>query len=277
MIKQYHLIGVNRLKVVLFCGGPGMRLGSSIENIPKPLVPIGGKPILLLLMKYYSFYGHKDFVLCLGYRGEQIKRFFLNYDECLSGDFVLSNGSKKKLFKSDIEEWRITFAETGLQTNVGQRLKMIQKYLDEEEVFLANYSDGLTDLYLPNMIRYFNQRKRIGCLLTVKPAVVFHSVLATKDKYVKKIRQLNQTELRINGGFFIFRKKIFDYIKKGEDLVNEPFQRLIKEHELITYKYDGFWASLDTYKDKQRLDEIDTSGSSFWEIWNKNEDEKVCE
>ena len=254
-----------------------MRLDSSMEPIPKPLIPIGGNPILLLLMKYYSFYGHKDFILCLGYRGEQIKRFFLNYDECLSGDFILSNGSKKKLFKSDIEEWRITFAETGLQTNVGQRLKMIEKYIDEEEVFLANYSDGLTDLYLPNMIEYFGQRKKIGCLLTVKPAVVFHSVSATKDNYVKNIRQLNQTELRINGGFFIFRKEIFDYIKEGEDLVNEPFQRLINKHELLTYKYDGFWASLDTYKDKQRLDEIASSGSSFWEIWNKNEYEEVCE
>jgi glucose-1-phosphate cytidylyltransferase len=255
-----------------------MRLHPSTETIPKPLVPIGGRPLLLLLMKYYSFYGHKDFILCLGYRGDHIKKFFLDYDECLSGDFVLTNGSKKqKLFKSDIKDWRITFAETGLGSNIGQRLKMVQKYLDKEEVFLANYSDGLTDLCLPKMIDYFAKRDRIGCLLTVKPAVVFHSVLATRDNYIKSICQLNKTELRINGGFFIFKSQIFDNIKEGEDLVNEPFQRLIKKRELVAYKYDGFWASLDTYKDKQRLDEIASTGFSCWEIWNQKKQEGNCE
>jgi glucose-1-phosphate cytidylyltransferase len=248
-----------------------MRLYPSTEAIPKPLVPIGGKPILLLLMKYYSFYGHKDFVLCLGYRGEEIKKFFLSYDECLSGDFILSNGNKKeKLFKSDIEDWQITFAETGLNSNIGQRLKMVQKYLGKEEMFLANYSDGLTDLYLPNIIDYITRQGKIACLLTVKPSVAFHSVLATKDNYVKNICQLNRTPLRINGGFFVFKNQIFDYIKEGEDLINEPFQRLIKKHELVAYKYNGFWASLDTYKDKQRLDEIASKGSSYWEIWNQH-------
>ena len=257
------------MKVVLFCGGQGLRLQPSTERIPKPLVQVGGKPLLLQLMKYYSFFGHRDFILCLGYKGEEIKKFFLNYDECLSGDFVLSNGDKKqKLFKSDIEDWKITFAETGLNSTLGERLKMVQKYLDGEDIFLANYADGLTDMYLPNMMEFFLKRGKIGILITVKPSVVFHYVSATKDNYVKDICQLNKTPLRINGGFFIFKKQIFDYIKPGEDLVNEPFQRLIKKRELIAYKYDGFWASLDTYKDKQRLDELASKNSSFWEIWN---------
>jgi glucose-1-phosphate cytidylyltransferase len=260
------------VKVVLFCGGLGLRLHPSTENIPKPLVSVGGKPVLLLLMKYYSYFGHKDFILCLGYKGDEIKKFFLNYDECLTGDFVLSNGDKKqKLFKSDIEDWKITFAETGLTSPLGERLRSVKKYLDGEEVFLANYSDGLTDMYLPNMIKYFTKRDKIGCLVTVKPSVVFHYVSAGKDGYVKNICQLNQTPLRINGGFFMFKNKIFDYINPDEDLVNEPFQRLIKKHELIAYKYDGFWASLDTYKDKQRLDELASKNASFWEIWNHNQ------
>jgi glucose-1-phosphate cytidylyltransferase len=257
------------MKVVLFCGGQGLRLHPSTERIPKPLVQVGGKPILLLLMKYYSFFGHRDFILCLGYKGEEIKKFFLNYDECLSGDFVLSNGNKRqKLFKSDIENWKITFAETGLNSNLGERLKAVQKYLDGEEIFLANYADGITDMHLPTMIDFFIKRRKVGCLITVKPSVVFHYVSASKDKYVKEICQLNKTPLRINGGFFVFRRKIFDYIKPGEDLVNEPFQRLIEERELVAYKYDGFWASLDTYKDKQRLDELASKNASFWEIWN---------
>lgn len=259
------------MRVVLFCGGQGLRLHPSTERIPKPLVQVGGKPLLLLLMKYYSFFGHKDFILCLGYKGEEIKKFFLNYDECLSGDFVLSNGDKKqKLFKSDIEDWKITFAETGLNSNLGERLRAVRKYLNGEEMFLANYADGLTNMYLPDMIEFFVKRRKIGCLITVKPSVVFHYVSASKDDYVNKICQLNKTPIRINGGFFIFKKQIFDYIKPGEDLVNEPFQRLIKKRELIAYKYDGFWASLDTYKDKQRLDELALKNASFWEIWNHN-------
>lgn len=261
------------MKVVLFCGGQGLRLHPSTERIPKPLVQVGGKPILLLLMKYYSFFGHRDFILCLGYKGEEIKKFFLNYDECLSGDFVLSNGNKRqKLFKSDIENWKITFAETGLNSNLGERLKAVQKYLDGEEIFLANYADGITDMHLPTMINFFIKRRKIGCLITVKPSVVFHYVSASKDNYIQEICQLNKTPLRINGGFFVFRKKIFDYIKPGEDLVNEPFQRLIEERELVAYKYDGFWASLDTYKDKQRLDELASKNASFWEIWNHKKD-----
>ena len=257
------------MKVVLFCGGLGLRLHPSTERVPKPLVEVGGKPIILLLMKYYSHFGHRDFVLCLGYKGEEIKKFFLNYEECLSGDFVLSNGNKKeKLFKSDIEDWRITFADTGSKSTIGDRLRAVQKYVDKDEIFLANYSDGLTDLYLPDLINYSKNQDKVACMITVKPSVVFHYVSADKDGYVKKIQQLNQTSVRINGGFFVFKNEIFDYINPGEDLVYEPFQRLIKKRELIAYKYDGFWASLDTYKDKQRLDELASHNSSFWEIWN---------
>jgi glucose-1-phosphate cytidylyltransferase len=255
-----------------------MRLHPSTESIPKPLVSVGGKPVLLLLMKYYSYFGHKDFILCLGYRGEEIKKFFLNYDECLSGDFILSNGDKKqKLFKSDIKDWKITFAETGLHSTLGDRLKAVQKYLDNEEMFLANYADGLTDLYLPNMIKYFIKRGKTGCLLAVKPSAVFHYISTSKDGYVKNICQLNRAPMRINGGFFVFKNQIFDYISPGEDLVNEPFQRLIKKRELISYKFDGFWASLDTYKDKQRLDELASRNTSLWEIWNYKNQKKSGE
>lgn len=263
------------MKVVLFCGGLGLRLHPSTERVPKPLVKVGGQPVLLHLMKYYSYFGHKDFILCLGYKGEEIKKFFLNYDECLSGDFILSNGRRKeKLFKSDIEDWKITFADTGLNATLGDRLRAAKKYVGEEERFLANYADGLTDLYLPDLIDFSIKQGKIACLITVKPSVAFHYVSADKKGYVKSIRQLNQTELRINGGFFVFRKEIFDFIKPGEDLVYEPFLRLIKKRELITYKYDGFWASLDTYKDKQRLDELASKDASFWEIWNNKK--KIC-
>ena len=142
------------MKVVLFCGGLGTRLHPYTEEMPKPLIEIGGKPVLLLLMKYYAYFGHKDFILCLGYKGDLIKKFFLNYDECLHNDFILLEGGKRKaLFKSEIQDWQITFAETGLHSNIGQRLKSVQKYVEDDEVFLANYSDGLTNLCLTNQIR----------------------------------------------------------------------------------------------------------------------------
>jgi len=258
------------MKVVLFCGGLGLRMHPTTETVPKPLVRIGEKPILWYLMKYYSFFGHKDFVLCLGYKGDEIKKFFLNYDECLENDFVLTRGGKKRhLLKSDIEDWRITFAETGLNSNIGQRLKLIQKYVEGEETFLANYSDGLTDLRLPNLIDFFIKHGKTGCFIAVKPFYVFHIVSTDTDECVKRIYQVTKANLRINGGYFVFKNTIFDYLKDGEDLVNEPFQRLIKKHELVAYRYDGFWASLDTYKDKQRLDEMVAKGNGSWEIWKK--------
>jgi glucose-1-phosphate cytidylyltransferase len=247
-----------------------MRLHPTTENVPKPLVLVGEKPLLWHLMKYYSYFGHKDFILCLGYKGDQIKKFFLNYDECLSNDFILSQGGKKRqLLKSDIEEWRITFVQTGLNSNIGQRLKSAQKYLDGEEMFLANYSDGLTDLHLPSLIDFFIKTEKTGCFVAVKPFYVFHIVSTDTDDCVKRIYSASKANLRINGGFFVFKNRIFDYIRDGEELVNEPFQRLIKKRELVAYKYNGFWASLDTYKDKQRLDEMVAKGNGSWEIWKK--------
>jgi glucose-1-phosphate cytidylyltransferase len=187
------------MKVVLFCGGLGLRLHPTTENIPKPLVQIGGKPVLLLLMKYYSYFGHKDFILCLGYKGEEIKKFFLDYDEYPQEDFMLSNGVRKQLKRNEIQDWNITFAETGLNSNIGQRLMAVRKYLDGEDVFLANYSDALTDLPLSKMVKYFTNRDKIGCITAVKPVgFTFHYVSIGDQGYVKSVSPLNNTPLRIN-------------------------------------------------------------------------------
>jgi glucose-1-phosphate cytidylyltransferase len=259
---------VKGVKVVLFCGGLGMRLYPTTENIPKPIVPIGEKPMIWHLMKYYAYFGHKDFILCLGYKGEQIKKYFLNYDECLANDFILSQGGKKReMLKSDIEDWRITFVETGLNSNIGQRLKAVQKLLESENSFLANYTDAVTDLYLPNLIDFFLKHKKIGCFLAVKPYFSFHVVSLHADRSVKCIRPVGLSNIWINGGFFVFKNEVFDYIKEGEELLDEPFQRLIAKNELIAYKYDGFWANLDTYKDKQQLDVLSSKDNAPWHVW----------
>src|SRR5260370_38744261 len=165
------------MKVVIFCGGLGMRLREYADNVPKPMVPIGYRPVLWHVMKYYRYYGHKDFILCLGYRAEAIKNYFLNYNECASNDFVLSSGGKSlQLFNSDIEDWRITFADTGVNSNIGQRLKAAEKYLEGEDEFLANYSDGLTDLPLPKQLEHFHQQGKLASFLCVRPNLSYHMV-----------------------------------------------------------------------------------------------------
>jgi glucose-1-phosphate cytidylyltransferase len=255
------------MKVVLFCGGLGMRLRDYADNVPKPMVPLGYRPILWHVMKYYAHYGHKDFILCLGYRGDLIKEYFLNYEECVSNDFVLSQGGRKReLLNSDIADWRITFVETGLNSNIGERLQAVQRYLAGEEIFLANYSDGLTDLPLPEQIEDLRRRDKIASFLCVKPNLSYHFV-ASHDGVVTSFRDIAQSGLRVNGGFFVFKSQIFDYMRRGEELVVEPFQRLVQENQLVSYDYDGFWLPMDTAKDKKRFDDLYQTGNPPWQVW----------
>ncbi|MBV6451634.1 MAG: glucose-1-phosphate cytidylyltransferase [Anaerolineae bacterium] len=256
------------MKVVLFCGGMGMRLREYSETIPKPMVEIGYRPIIWHLMRYYAHFGHKEFILCLGYRGDLIKKYFLNYAEWLSNDFVLSNGGKDiSLYNSDIGDWTISFIDTGLQANIGQRLKAVEKYLVDEPTFMANYSDGLTDLYLPDYIDHFYSRDKVASFLCVQPSQSFHVVAMDRYNLVKSIAPVGQSDLWVNGGFFIFKKEIFNYIKDGEELVHEPFQRLTEEKNLIAYRNKGFWACLDTFKEKQLFDDLYAKGNTPWAVW----------
>jgi len=267
------------MKVVLFCGGLGMRLREYSESIPKPMVNIGYRPILWHVMKYYAHHGHKDFILCLGYRADVVKNYFLNYSECASNDFVLSSGGKKlELYNSDIHDWRITFADSGVESNIGQRLKAVQKYLQGEEEFLANYSDGLTDLPLPDQIEHFHQQGKIASFLCVRPNLSYHlvSLQQGNGSLVSGIHAINNGTVRINGGYFVFKTKVFDYIREKEELVNGPFQRLIGEEQLIGYPYDGFWASLDTFKDKQELENLWGTGAAPWEVWKSNQNKAAA-
>src|SRR3984957_98669 len=211
-----------RMKVVLFCGGLGMRLREYSETIPKPMVHIGYRPILWHVMKYYAHFGHKDFILCLGYRAEAVKNYFLNYNECASNNFVLSGGGKKiDLLNSDIHDWRITFVDTGINSNIGQRLKAVEKYLEGEEEFLANYSDGLTDMALPQQLQHFHEQTKVASFLCVRPNLSYHLVSREEGNgsLVSRIHAINDGNVRINGGYFIFKKKIFEYIRPKEELV----------------------------------------------------------
>jgi len=256
------------MKVVLFCGGLGMRIREAGENVPKPMVTIGYRPILWHVMKYYAHHGHKDFILCLGYRGDVIKNYFLNYSETLSNDFVLSDGGKKlELMKSDIHDWKITFVETGPTSNIGQRLRAVERAIGDDAEFLANYSDGLTDLPLAQQIERFHQQDSIASFVSVKPNLSYHVVSTSPSGLVTDIQEIQKSPIRINAGFFVLKREIFQYMKPGEELVIEPFHRLVRESRLSAFEYDGFWMSMDTFKDRQQLEDIYARGGAPWEVW----------
>lgn len=224
------------MKVVLFCGGQGTRLREYSEAVPKPMVRIGDRPILWYIMKYYAYFGHKDFILCLGYKSAAIKEFFLNYDEWVSNDFVMSNGGGDlELFNRDIDEWKITFVDTGLHASIGERLAAVQPFLAGEEIFLANYADGLTDVWLPDFIDTFTNSGNIAGFIAVRSPQSFHIARVAEDNSVTEICLLSEAQHWINGGFFVLRSEIFDYLNPGEDLVAEPFQRLIQRKALTAH------------------------------------------
>ena len=260
------------MKVVLFCGGLGLRLRDHTERIPKPMVPIGYRPILWHVMKYYAHFGHKDFVLCLGYKADVVKEYFLNYNEALSNDFVLDGnggGNRVELLGSDIHDWRITFADTGLQANIGQRLRAVQRHVAGEEVFLANYGDVLTDAPLPELVADFLRQDKVAAFVAVKPTYTFHVVSMRDDGTVEQIDDVRVADIWINGGYLILRQEIFDYLGEGEELVQEPFQRLIKQDLLTAYRYEGFWAPMDTLKDLQQLEQMYETGRPAWAVWQR--------
>jgi glucose-1-phosphate cytidylyltransferase len=254
------------VKVVIFCGGLGVRMGEATQRIPKPMIQVGTQPILWHIMKWYASWGHTDFVLCLGHRAEVIKEFFLNYREALANDFVLTNGGRDvELLGSDISDWRVTMVDTGVQSSIGERLRLVASHLEGEERFLATYGDGLTDAPLDDMISTLEKSGKTGLFISVRPRLEYHVVRAAEDGVVTSIEPLMQADVRINGGYFVFRRDILEQIQPGEELVVEPFQRLIERSELLAYEYDGFWEAMDTIKDKQRLDTLLDGGRAPWQ------------
>jgi glucose-1-phosphate cytidylyltransferase len=259
------------VKVVLFCGGLGTRLREHSDTIPKPLVNVGVRPILWHLMRYYAHYGHKDFILALGYRGDLIREYFLDYNEAVTNDFVLSEGGKRvELLSRDLDDWRITFVDTGLHSNLGQRLLRVRKYLEGEEEFLANYADGLSDVPLDKLLADFRARRVTGSFVATRTGQSFHAVHSDDGGLVTGFGQIAESEFWINGGFFCLRREIFDHIEEGDELVEKPFQRLIARRQLAVYRHQGFWQSMDTFKDKITLDRMEARGNCPWMVWQRH-------
>jgi glucose-1-phosphate cytidylyltransferase len=252
------------MKVVIFCGGLGLRMREASALLPKPMVPLGPRPILWHIMKYYSSFGYTDFVLCLGYRGELIKEYFLGYNEALSNDFVLRDGGKSvELLSTDANDWSITFVDTGLNSTIGERLARVQPYVDDD-LFLATYGDGLTDAPLGHAIDTLLAGDKAALFMCVRPTNAFHLVTFGSSGEVKSIRDARQADLWINGGFFVFRPEVFDYLRPGEDLIDHALPRMITDDKVLAYPYEGFWAPMDTLKDKQMLEALLDAGDPPW-------------
>jgi glucose-1-phosphate cytidylyltransferase len=252
------------MKVVLFCGGLGTRIREYSEGIPKPMIPIGHHPILWHVMQYYSQYGHRDFILCLGYRANVVKDYFLNYKQAVNSDCAVSHfGKKVELLGEQPPDWRISLVDTW--RNIGQRLVAVRHLVKNEEMILANYSDGLSDAPLPDMINRFKTSGKIACFIAIHPPITFHLANFDENGVVRKMSASSESEMWINGGYFIFRKEIFDYIQEGDELVEQPFKRLIDRGELMAYRYEGFWRAMDTLRDRQVLEEMVERGDTPWQ------------
>jgi glucose-1-phosphate cytidylyltransferase len=255
------------MKVVVFAGGFGVRMGEQTQRIPKPMIQVGSRPILWHIMKYYASWGHKEFILCLGYKAESIKEYFLTYNEALANDFVLSNGGQDvELLASDISDWRITFVDTGTQSTIADRLRLVAPHLGDDEHFLATYGDTVTDAPLPDMIERLKTSGKTALFLSTRPMFTAHVVSTNGGGTVTAVEDIQRADVWINGGFFVLRRDVLDYIKPGEELVEEGFARLIEKGELIAYRYEGFWGPMDTIKDKQRLDALEESGRAPWRL-----------
>jgi glucose-1-phosphate cytidylyltransferase len=259
------------MKVVLFCGGLGMRMRSGPDSLPKPMMPIGSRPVLWHIMRYYAHFGHKEFILCLGHGANSVKDYFLTYHETHSNDFVMSaGGSKIELLSSDISDWRITFADTGVETPIGERLRRVRHHLDDDEMFLANYGDVLTDAPMDRIVEDFRADHRaVATMLAVAPQDSFHVIKMDEEGSVGGMEAVADMNMRINGGYFVIRQDIFDYLDEGEDLVMGAFPRAAAAGRLRAVRYDGFWAPMDTLKERSALEELHRAGRSPWALWEQ--------
>jgi glucose-1-phosphate cytidylyltransferase len=256
------------MKVVLFCGGLGLRMRASEDSAPKPMMPIGDRPVLWHIMRYYSHFGHNEFILCLGHGARSVKDYFLNYEETASNDFVLSKGGDQiELLDADISDWRITFVDTGIETPIGERLRRVRQYLDDDHMFLANYGDVLTDAPIDDMVHRLRESDDVATMLAIKPQESFHVVSMNDKARVDGFVPVVDMDIRINGGYFVLRKEIFDFLNEGEDLVMDACTSAAAAGRVQAYPYDGFWAPMDTLKERAVLEQLYRSGNCPWMPW----------
>jgi glucose-1-phosphate cytidylyltransferase len=271
--QHYYRIGESRgeafeMKVVLFCGGYGMRMrNSNDDEIPKPMQMVGPRPLIWHVMRYYAHFGHKDFILCLGYGASHIKNYFLTYDEAESNDFVM-RGGKVELMHSDISDWTITFVDTGLESPIGERLRRVRDHLGGDEYFLANYADVLTDAPMDLIIDKMQKSGAAASMMVVPPQSSFHCVDVSEAGEVKDITPVSELAIWENGGFFVLTQEVFDHLPPGGDLVADACGALAAQGRLFGYKHYGFWKPADTFKERAELESSYHKNYRPWMLWD---------
>ncbi len=255
------------MKVVILCGGQGTRMREETEFKPKPLVEIGGRPILWHIMKHYAHFGHRDFVLCLGYKGQMIKEFFLNY-EAMSSDFTINLANRRLLtiHRNVREDWNVTLVDTGNETNTGGRIKRVQSYIEDED-FFCTYGDGVSNIDLDTLYRFHKGHGKVATLTGLHPVSKFGVFQHGADRLVTGFKEKPRMDDLVSGGFFVFNRRIFDYLHENSILEREPLEALAEQRQLAVYVHEGFWQSMDTYKDALTLNELWASGRGDWKVW----------
>lgn len=259
---------IQDIPVVILCGGKGTRLREETEYRPKPLVEVGEKPILWHIMKEYSHYGCRQFILCLGYRGQMFKEYFLNYD-FMNNDFRLNVRTKRTSVvdgRTPPEDWNIVFADTGLETPTGARIKKVEKYI-KGDVFFATYGDGVSDVNLAALFEFHRQHGKIATVTGFHPRSRYGQMQTGRDGKVLAFREKPRLRDYVNGGFFVFDRRIFSFLSDDTMLEEEPFERLVEAKEMVLYQHDGFWFSVDTYKDYLEINAMNDRGYTPWMTW----------
>jgi glucose-1-phosphate cytidylyltransferase len=259
------------MKVVVLCGGLGTRLREETEFRPKPMVEIGGHPILWHIMKIYAHYGMRDFILCLGYRGNVIKDYFLNY-EAMNNDFRICLGRQSRIeFMGAHQEqdFTVTLADTGLETMTGGRLQRVARYLGNDDTFLLTYGDGLCDVNISSLIAFHQSHGKIATVTSVPPISRFGMLEADAQGRVERFSEKPKSNGLISAGFFVLNRRIFDYLT-GPDCIleREPLERLAGVGQLMAYRHDGFFYAMDTYREYQHLNELWASANTPWTVWS---------
>ncbi len=261
---------MNKMKVVILAGGKGTRIAEESEFRPKPMIRIGEKPILWHIMKIYDRYGFSDFVICLGYKGEMIKEYFLNY-KTMNSDFTITLGKNDSIQlngNSSEDHWKVTLADTGLEAMTGSRIKKIERYI-EGDIFMMTYGDGVADVNIKELVSFHLSHNKIATLTGVHPQSRFGELLV-EGKQVKAFAEKpNITKGCINGGFFVFNRRLFDYLTEDDDchLEKEPLEKIVRDGELMVYFHDGFWQCMDTMRDMTLLNNLWKQNQAPWKIW----------